>query len=234
MRKKYKVYVQKRVVIFTEMKNIIIVCAGSYGKEMYYTIRSINLAAEKEGKDKPYNILGFINDIADALDNSEIKLPILGNIKDWKPIGDEVYALGLGTPKSKKKIVELLKKRGCRFETIIAPYVIIPDFTEIGEGCLIKAYHIASGVKVGSFVNMHGSMIMPGAVIEDYSTTTGFAVVENAHVGSGVYVGSHSVIMEGVHVGDNVYISAGSIVTKDIAPNSKAFGYPAVETPLKV
>jgi len=212
------------------MKDIIIVCAGSYGKEMYYTIQKINAAAAKDGKEEPYHILGFINDIPDALDNSEIDLPIIGTLKDWRPIGDEVYALGIGTPASKKKIVEMLKNRGCKFETIIAPYVIMPDYTEIGEGCLIKAYHIASGVKIGNFVNMHGSMIMPGAVVGDYSTTTGFAVVENAIVGEGVYIGSHSVIMDGVKVGDNVNVAAGSIVTKDVPSDTKVFGFPAVES----
>ena len=90
-------------------------------------------------------------------------MPIIGTIQDWKPIGDEVYALGLGTPASKKKVASMLKNRGCKFETIISPSVIIPDYTEIGEGCLIKAYHIASGVKIGNFVNIHGSMMMPGA-----------------------------------------------------------------------
>ncbi|MBP3474717.1 MAG: hypothetical protein J6K48_00130 [Lachnospiraceae bacterium] len=212
------------------MKDIIIVCAGSYGKEMYYTIRKINQAAKKDGKEEPYNLLGFINDIPDALDNTEIDLPILGTIKDWKPVGHEAYALGLGKPSSKKEVVEKLKDRGCQFETIIAPYVILPEDLIIGEGCLIKAYHIASGVKIGNYVNMHGSMIMPGAVIGDYSTTTGFAVVENASIGEGVYVGSHAVVTEGVTVGSNVNISAGSIVTKDIPSDKKVFGFPAVES----
>ncbi|MBO5474028.1 MAG: hypothetical protein J6A08_09620 [Lachnospiraceae bacterium] len=214
------------------MKDIIIVCAGSYGKEVYYTIQKINQAALKDGKEKQYNLLGFINDIPNALETSEIDLPILGTIKEWRPIADEVYALGLGTPSSKKKVVDMLKSRGCQFETIIAPYVILPDDLVIGEGCLIKAYHIASGVKIGNYVNMHGSMIMPGAVIGDYSTTTGFAVIENASIGEGVYVGSHAVVTEGVTVGDNVNISAGSIVIKDISSNKKVFGFPAVESSL--
>lgn len=212
------------------MKDIIIVCAGNYGKEVYYTIRRINQACIKNGKEPAYNMLGFLSDIPDALEGSEVNLPILGTVQDWHPIGDEVYALGLGTPASKKKVVSLLKSRGCKFETIIAPYVIIPDYTEIGEGCLIKAYHIASGVKIGNFVNIHGSMMMPGAVIGDYTTSTGFAVVENATVGEEVYIGSHCVIMDGVHVGDSVNIGAGSIVTKDVSSNTKVFGYPAIET----
>ncbi len=211
------------------MKDIIIVCAGSYGKETYYTIRKINEAAKKDGMEEPYNILGFINDYSDALDGFEIDSPMLGNVKDWKPVGDEVYALGLGTPSSKEKVVGRLKERGCRFETIIAPYAIMPENIEVGEGCLIKAYHIASGVKIGDFVNIHGSMLMPGAIVGDYSTLTGFAVVENAAIGKGVYVGSHCVVMDGVSVGDNVTVAAGSIVTEDVPCDTKVFGYPAVK-----
>ena len=212
------------------MKNIIIVCAGSYGKEVYYTICKINEAAKKENREVPYNILGFINDYSDSLDGFEIEVPILGSIKEWMPIGDEVYALGLGTPEAKEIIISMLKAKGCKFETIIAPYVILPDDLVIGEGCLIKAYHIASGVKIGDYVNIHGSMLMPGAVIRNYCTLTGFAVIENATVGERVYVGSHAVVMDGVTIGDDVIISAGSIVNKDVSSNNKVFGFPAIET----
>lgn len=210
------------------MKNIIIVCAGSYGKEVYYTIRKINEAAKKNDEEEPFHILGFINDLPDALEGFEIELPVLGSIKDWQPMGDEVYALGLGTPASKEKVVSMLKERGCKFESIIAPYVIMPEDVRVGEGCLIKAYHIASGVKIGDFVNIHGSMLMPGAVVGNFSTLTGFAVVENAVVGEQVYIGSHAVITEGIVIGNNVTVAAGSIVTEDVLSDTKVFGYPAV------
>ena len=218
---------------YRHMKDIIIVCAGNYGKEVYYTIRRVNEAAIRDGKEAPYHMIGFLSDVPDALEGSEVDLPIIGTIQDWKPVGDEVYALGLGTPASKKKVASMLKSRGCKFETIISPSVIIPDYTEIGEGCLIKAYHIASGVKIGNFVNIHGSMMMPGAVLGDYCTSTGFAVVENATIGEGVYIGSHCVVMEGVHVGDNVNIGAGSIVTQDVPSDKRIFGYPAIEMRVK-
>ena len=51
------------------MKDIIVVCAGSTAIEVYSLIETINEEAEKNGIEKPYNILGFIED------NPNVKLP---------------------------------------------------------------------------------------------------------------------------------------------------------------
>ena len=129
----------------------------------------------------------------------------------------------------KTKLTHILKQRGCRFETLIAPWSFVSEECEIGEGCFVSAYSISAGVKIGNFVNINGSMITPGAVIDDYSTITGMAVVEAAKVGKNVFVGSHAVITQGVTIGDYAQVSVGSIVTKDVRPGSTVFGVPAQE-----
>lgn len=211
------------------MKDIIIVCAGGYGKELYTVVNETNRIAGLRHKERPYNLLGFLSDVPNALDGSGISAPILGTIQDWKPIGDEVYAVGLSDPQSKKKVVDILKGKGCHFETVIAPWSIVSEDCICGEGCFITAYSISSGVKLGNFVNVMGSMICAGAEIGDFSTTTGFTVVENAKIGSGVFVGSHAVVTEGVQVGDNAKVSAGSIVDKDVPQGITVYGIPARE-----
>ena len=94
------------------MKNIIIVCAGSTAQEVYFMIKSINKHAEEKNQEAPYNILGFLSDVPNALDGSGIQEKIIGTIQEWNPIGDEVYAMGLSDPKGKEKLATLLKKRG--------------------------------------------------------------------------------------------------------------------------
>ena len=209
------------------MKNIIIVCAGTYGREVYNVICRINQESFNSKGEIEYNILGFIDDNTQALEGSSIEAKVLGAIRDWNPIGDEVYALGVAFPSMKKKIAEPLIERGCRFETLIAPWSIVSDDCVFGKGCFISANMIGATVVLGDFVNINGSMICPGSVIEDYSTTTGFSVVENAHVGKSVFVGSHAVIQAGVYVGDNAQISVGSIVCEDVPSNATVFGVPA-------
>lgn len=208
------------------MKDIVIVCAGTYGLELLSVIEAINYTSRKHGTDT-YNILGFIDDNTNALDGKGIKYPIIGRISDWKPRGNEVYAIGAAFGDVKRKIVASLKERGCKFETVIAPWSMVSPYCEMGEGCYITAYSISAGVKLGNFVNVNASLLTPGTVIGDFSTTTGFTVVDNATIGERVFVGSHAVIQPGVKVGDDVKVTAGSIVTADIPNGVTVFGVPA-------
>lgn len=209
------------------MQDIIIVCAGNYAREIHSVIMRSNRIADEEHVERPYNLLGFIDDHPDALDGTGIEEPILGSIVDWHPKGNERYAMGTGNPTGKVKLANMLKARGCIFVPIIAPTAIIPSDLVMGEGCVIEAYRIGYGVVLGDFVNVNGSMLMSGARIDDFSTTTGFAVVENASVGKRVYIGSHAVITDGITIGDDVKVSVGSIVTKDVSSGMTVFGVPA-------
>lgn len=209
------------------MKDIYIVCAGGFGQEVYVMIKNINKNAISEGKEAPYNIKGFLNDIPVEFDRSYIDIDIVGDIQNWQPYGNEVYALGISDPVSKEKISTLLKSRGAKFETIIAPWSVIPDSIEIGEGCIISPYLIMPGVKVGNFVNIMGSMVGSGAEVGDYSTVTGFANITNAKLGKRVFVGSHAVIMNKKKIGDDVFICVGSVVFNNLKQGEKVIGIPA-------
>jgi len=209
------------------MKDIIIVCAGTYGREALYMVNEHNRLADAYKKERPYRLLGFIDDNLEAFKGTDIQVPIIGRIEDWKPMGNEYYIIGSAFPELKVKLSILLKGRGCRFETIIAPWSMVSDDVIMGEGCFITAHSISAGVKLGNFVNINGSMITPGAVIDDYSTITGFAVVEAAHIGKRVFVGSHAVVSEGVSVGDDAQVSVGSIVNTDVKEGTTVFGVPA-------
>ncbi len=211
------------------MKDIVIVCAGSFGLETLSVIDGINYQARVDGRGDQYNVLGFLDDNLNALDGKDVKVPIIGKISDWQPKGDEVYTIGAAFPKVKEKLATMLKQRGCKFETLIAPWSIVSDYCTLGEGCFITAYSISAGAVLGDFVNVNASIIGAGAQIGDYSTTTGFTVVEHATVGKRVFVGSHAVITSGVTVGDDAQISVGSIVTGDVEKDATVFGVPAVQ-----
>lgn len=198
------------------MNDLIIVCAGGFGREVYYMAKSI-------GK---WNIKGFIDDNLHALDGVNIALPIIGTIKDWRPSKNEVFALGVSNPKTKETIVGLMKAKGAKFETLIAPHSRIIETTTIGEGCIISG-SIGDCVKIGNFVNVMGSMIGQDSTIDDFSTTTGFTNIASAYIGKRVFLGSHSVILNGKKVGDDAFVCAGSIVFSNVKAGTKVFGNPA-------
>ena len=198
------------------MKDLIIVCAGGFGREVYYMAKEI-------GK---WNIKGFIDDNLQALDGVNIALPIIGTIKDWIPSENEVFALGVSSPKTKEIIVNIMKAKGARFETLIAPHSRVIESASIGEGCIISGT-VGDCVKIGNFVNIMGSMIGQDSTIDDYSTTTGFVNIATAHLGKRVFVGSHAVVLHGRKVGDDAFICAGSIVFANVKSSVKVLGNPA-------
>ncbi len=204
------------------MKNIIIVGAGGFGRELVTLIKAIN-------KIEPtYNILGFINDIPDALDGIKIDYQIIGTIKDWQPKEDEFFAMGISSPNGKEKVAGILKSKGAKFETFIHPAANIGDYVTIGEGCVIGSRaSVGSCSILGDFVHVAGSMVGQDAIIGDYSTTTGFANLTNAHIGKRVFIGSHAVVLNKLTVGDDAYICAGSIVFSKVKAGTKVFGCPA-------
>lgn len=172
-------------------------------------------------------ILGFLDDNPNSLANFPfVKSPIIGDIKNWKPFGNEKYVLGIATPKTKEKIVDLLTKRGCVFETIISPDTRINENIEIGKGCFIGAFGICDGAKIGNYVNIMGSMIGGEAVIGDYSTVLGFANIANGKLGKRVYVGSQAVVLD-VTVEDDAVVGVGSVVLRKVKAGTKVFGNPA-------
>ena len=209
------------------MKNIIIVCAGSTAQEVYFIIKSINKHAETTSQEAPYHILGFFSDVPNALDGSGIQEKIIGTIQDWQPIGDEVYAMGLSDPKEKEKLATLLKKRGCKFETLISPSCDIWGEITIGEGCIIMNGVIENKAILGDFVNIQGSAIGQYSKIGDYSTTTAYANIPGSTLEKRVFVGSHAVVLKNRKVGDDAFICAGSIVVSNVKPGTKVFGVPA-------
>ena len=209
------------------MQDIIVVCAGGFGREVHALIRAINRHAKTEGKEEPYNILGFLSDVPDALDGIKIDSKIIGDIQNWQPKGSEVYALGISSPKSKEKLSTMLKNRGAKFVSLVSPELYIPETTKIGEGSIILAYSIGECAKIGRFVNVNGSMVGNDAVIGDYNTTTGFTNVTNAIIGKRVFIGSHAVIMNKKKVGDDAFVCVGSVVVKNVKPGTKVFGVPA-------
>lgn len=198
------------------MKDLIIVCAGGFGREVYYMAKQI-------GK---WKIKGFIDDNVHALDGVNIALPIIGTIKDWVPSENEVFALGVSNPKTKEIIVRIMKEKGATFETLIAPHSRIIETTTMGEGCIISG-SVGDCVKIGNFVNIMGSMIGQDSEIGDFSTTTGYTNIASARLGKRVFVGSHAVVLNGKKVGDDAFICAGSICFSNVKAGSKVFGNPA-------
>lgn len=203
------------------MKDLYIVGAGGLGRKLFVCLRRLNA-------DGRWNIVGFLDDNAEALNGVKCDLGIAGRISDWEPGENQVFVMGISNPHTKRIVSEMLIAKGAKFETIVSPDVIMGDYVEIGEGSVVMTpYNVESGVKIGRFVTLLGSTIALDGELGDYSTTGGFANLTCAHIGKEVYVGSHAVILSNVTVGDGAFVGVGSIVMKDVKPYTQVFGNPA-------
>ena len=205
------------------MKKIIIVGAGGFGRELLQWIKDINSRQQR------WEILGFIDDNLQALNDIECDFPIIGSIQNWTPKQDELFACAIANPKIKEKIVNLLSDKGAIFQSIIHPSAIIGELNRIGQGFV--AYPgacVTANVCIGDFVTLLNSSIGHDAVIGDFSTISSFCdITGGVKIGKGAFLGSHATIIPQKKIGDHAYIGAGSVVISNIKENMKVMGNPA-------
>ena len=209
------------------MNKIIIVGAGGFGRELLQWIKDINAA-------KPtWKIAGFIDDDLHALDGVETDTPIIGTIKDWQPKEDEEFALAMGSPALKRKIVGILKSKGAKFATIIHPTALLSPFAHYGEGFIMFPYSkLSCNSTVGDFVTLLSTPIGHDNVIGEYTVISGGCnIVRNVKIGKDVFLAAGVCIAQDVVIGDGAYLGLGSVVLKDVAPGVKVFGNPARVVP---
>lgn len=205
------------------MKNLIIVGASGFGREVVQWVEDIN-AVKPEWK-----ILGFIDDNPKALDGCRCDYHILGTINDWQPKENEYFACAVAIPSVKYKVVRKLLDKGAQFATIIHPSALVNKYSQIGEGVIITPRSsVTADTKIGNYVSILGSGVGHDASIGDYSTLSGRCSI-NGHVQVGrmVYVACGVSVAPSKKIGDGAYVGIGSVVISNIKAGVKVFGNPA-------
>lgn len=210
------------------MKDIVIIGAGGFGREVAWLIEDINKLNTQ------WNVVGFVDD-NEAIQGTEINgYRVVGNIEWLK--GQELYVVNaIGDPIIKKKIMDRLRGSRHVYPVLIHPSVIYSDKVIFGEGSIICAGNIITvNIEVGKHVIINlDCTIGHDVILGDYTTVlpsvnvSGFVETEQC-----VSIGTGSAIIQGVSVGRNTVIGAGSVVVKDLPGNCTAVGMPA--KPIKI
>lgn len=206
-----------------KMKDVVIIGAGGFAREVAWLIEEINK------KNEQWNILGFIDDNTENVGKSLNGYKIIGNTDYLNEMNKNIYAvIAIGNGKIRKKVVEKLKKR--KFGILIHPNVSISDSISIGEGSIICSGNILTvNISIGKHVIINlDCTIGHDAVIENFSTflpgtnLSGETIVEECST-----LGTGSTVIQGVKIGKNVMVGAGAVVIRDISDDSTAVGNPA-------
>lgn len=208
------------------MKDIIIIGAGSFGKEVAWLIEDINKL------DPKWNLLGYIDEDLNLVDTVINGHKILGGLDLLDKFGEVSVAFGLGSPKSKSVIFnKIADKMNLLFPNLIHPSVIIASYVNMGIGNIICANNVLSvNTHVEDFVTINlGCTIGHDVTLKNFVTVSpGVNLSGYVKVGECVDVGTGAVIIQGLEVGENTILGAGSVVVKNLPSNCTAVGVPAV------
>ncbi len=205
------------------MKKIYIIGAGGFGRELLWWIKDINSV-------KPtWEIGGFLDDNSHALDDYECDYSIVGSIRGWQPKEDEEFALALGSPALKKRIVSEMKEKGAKFATVIHPTALLSEFARYGEGFIMFPHSkLSVNSVVGDFVTLLSSPIGHDTYIGDYSVIScNCNIIRNVTVGKEVFMAAGVCIAQDINIGDGAYLGLGSVVIQDVPKGATVFGNPA-------
>lgn len=209
------------------VKDIVLIGAGGFGREVANLIEKINRVEEK------YHLVGFLDDDTEKYNTSTIinGYPWLGT-KEWaiEHKDEYVFTCTIGKAAVKAKIQEHLESNGVKFESVFANGVYIPPSTTVGDGCVFYSnVGMSVNCKIGKGVLLNcGVTVGHDAVIGDYTAVMpGTGISGECKIGKKVDIGGHAFIIPGRKVGDGAVVAAGSIVFTNVKAGTTVIGNPA-------
>lgn len=206
------------------MKNLVIVGAGGFGREMF------GAAREAVGFGERFVIKGFLDGNPAALDGFSGYPGIIGTPETYRIEPDDVFVTALGSIASRRRCAGMIEARGGVFIPIIHRSASLGPNVSVGAGAFVAHNAVLTAdVSVGRHACVfHGTVVGHDTALGDYSHL--YSLVS---VGGGVKVGEGAAVFPGakvvprVSIGDNATVGIGSTVIRDVAPGITVFGTPA-------
>ena len=205
------------------MKDIAIIGAGGFGREVAWLIEDINKVKNE------WNIVGFVDDDESVQGKDINGYKVIGNI-NWLKEQELFVVNAIGNPVIKKKVMDHLEVSKNQYPVLIHPSVIYSDRVTFGEGSIICAGNVLTvNIEIGDHVIVNiSSTIGHDSKIGRYSTVLpGVKISGCVNIEECVSIGTGTSIIQGVNIHKNTVIGAGSVIVKDLPANCTAVGVPA-------
>lgn len=209
------------------MKQLVIVGASGFGKEVHELICDINYIHED------WELLGFLDDDVSLHGQIINGLPVLGGINLLQKFTNLSVVIGISEPNLKMRIIKKIREINefIDFPSVFHPSVSINSkFIKFGIGNIVCQYSLfTANIKIGNFNTFNTRVTIGHDVkIGDFNSfNPNIQISGNVIIGSSNFFAVNSVILQGISIGNDNFIGACSLVLKKIKDNTKVFGIPA-------
>ena len=209
------------------IKDISIIGAGGFGREIKQLIDEINL--EKT----TWKIIGFFDSHHQpgTLING---VPVIGRDDDALRNGSENIVIAIGDPAVLKALGAKFLSAGKRFPNISHPTASFGDRerNKVGFGNVFTyGFHMTTNVELGNF-NIFNTRVTLGHDVKIGSHNVFLPNVQlsgNVSVGDENVFGLNSSVLQKKKIGSRNTIGAHSFVATDLTSEQQVFGIPAVD-----
>lgn len=208
------------------MKDLYIVGAGGFGREVAWLVERINKVAPT------WNIVGFLDDAEEVKNTNVNGYKVLGGCDYLESISEECWVVcTIGASKTRRRVVEKIKKyTNVKFPILVDPSVLCSELVQIGEGSIICAGTIITvNIAIGEHVILNlDCTVGHDAILQDFVTVypsvniSGNVVAEEC-----VELGTGTQIIQGKRIEKETIVGAGAVVVKDLPAKCTAVGAPA-------
>ena len=208
------------------MKDIYIIGAGGFGREVAWLIERINSV------NKEWNLKGFIDDDQLLHNTIESGYPVLGGLDYITNLQKDMWVCcAIANTEIRENIVD--KFHNCqhvKWATLIDPSAILSQRVEIGEGTVICAGAIITvDIKIGKHVIINLDCIIGhDAILENFVTIyPSVNISGNVLIKEKSEIGTGTQIIQGKEIGKGTIVGAGTVVVKDLPGRCTVVGSPA-------
>jgi len=208
------------------MKDIVIIGAGNFGREVAQLISDINRSKLQ------WNLLGYIDETPEKQKAVINNIPVLGGL-EWleRNKSSKICSVfAIGNPRNKYRLIQKLKNCNMVFPNLIHPEAACSGYLEMGIGNIICwGCFLSVNVRIGNHVSINPACgIGHDAVIMDYSTLYWNVTLSgNVTINEGCELGSKTTVIPLRSIGRWSITGAGAVVAKDLPPFCTAVGVPA-------
>lgn len=208
------------------MKNIVILGAGDFGKEILWLIDDIN-------KTRPtYHVMGFLDDDTNKIGQVINGCPCLGTINSLKELSTEQNVCAVIANQDgniRKRFVEQFPDFS-DWETLIHPSVNVSDTSVVGKGCVICAgSNISVNTTIGNQCLLNISVTLGhDCTVGNYvSIMSGSCICGHVMIKDGAYLATNCTLVPKMKVGEQAKVGAGSVVLRNVKDQTTVMGVPA-------